>query len=149
MTHMKLKLGLAGLVLAGALGCLVYAGAQKGWVYTLGVDTYISNVERQGERVRLCGLVGEKDLLVQKSQLLAVFQLKGEKNSMPVKYKGAVPDMFKAGAEVLVEGKRDAAGVFQADVLMTKCASKYEERPQGHPTTGKDATAAPATGGQG
>jgi cytochrome c-type biogenesis protein CcmE len=34
--------------------------------------------------------------------------------------------MFGPGKNVVVEGRRDPAGVFQADVLMTKCASKYE-----------------------
>jgi len=50
-----------------------------------------------------------------------------------------VPDMFKSGAEIVVEGKQDAAGVFQADVLMTKCASKYEDMPKDHPQVGSQA----------
>ena len=40
-------------------------------------------------------------------------------------------DQFATGREVVVEGKYDSAGVFQADLLMTKCASKYEGK--GHP----------------
>lgn len=149
MTHLKLKLGLAGLIFAGALGYLAYAGAQKGWVYTLGVDTYVASPEQQGQRVRLCGLVGEKDLVVAKAQLSAAFWLMGEKESIAVKYKGVVPDLFKAGVEVLVEGKKDAGGVFVADVMMTKCASKYEESPQGHPTSRPYPPNAPEAGGAG
>ena len=45
---------------------------------------------------------------------------------MPVTYAGVLPDLFKPGGEVVVEGRLDAAGTFKADVLMTKCASKYE-----------------------
>lgn len=137
MAYMGLKLGIAGVVLAGAVGYLAMAGAQKGWVYTLGVDTYLARAEQQGQRVRLCGLVGDKDLTVEKAKLTAVFVLKGEKGELPVKFKGVVPDLFKAGCEVLVEGKRDGAGIFQADVMMTKCASKYDEAPAGHPTSRK------------
>ena len=37
------------------------------------------------------------------------------------------PDMFKDGAEVVVEGRLVAAGgVFQADNVMAKCPSKFE-----------------------
>lgn len=37
------------------------------------------------------------------------------------------PDMFKDGAEVVVEGRLAAAGgVFQADNVMAKCPSKFE-----------------------
>ena len=52
--------------------------------------------------------------------------------------------MFKAGSEVVVEGQADAAGTFQADLMMTKCASKYEDKPAGHPA----AAGAPTTGGR-
>jgi cytochrome c-type biogenesis protein CcmE len=50
---------------------------------------------------------------------------------MPVSYRGTVPDLFKAGADVVVEGKLNAAGTFEADVLLTKCASKYDAKHAG------------------
>src|SRR4051794_9031965 len=100
MTHMRLKLALAGVVLASAVGYLAFAGVQKGWVYTLGVDQYVTSPEQQAKRVRLCGKVGEEQLDVRKAQLAASFQLKGEHEFVPVAYKGVIPDMFKAGSEV-------------------------------------------------
>ena len=59
-------------------------------------------------------------------QLLAKFNLAGESTTLPVVYHGGIPDLFKADSEVIVEGRMDATGLFQADVLMTKCASKYQ-----------------------
>jgi cytochrome c-type biogenesis protein CcmE len=45
-----------------------------------------------------------------------------------VDYSGAVPDTFKPGVEVIVEGgMQPEAGVFKASTLMTKCPSKYEK----------------------
>ena len=46
--------------------------------------------------------------------------------SVPVVYRGSVPDLFKVGREVRVEG-RLRRGVFVAkrDSLRTKCPSKY------------------------
>jgi len=45
-----------------------------------------------------------------------------------VRYDGIdVPDLFKDGAEVVVEG-RLAGGQFVADRVMAKCPSKYEAR---------------------
>ena len=46
--------------------------------------------------------------------------------TVPVVYRGEVPDLFRAGRDILVEGRlRD--GVFVADPgsLVTKCPSKY------------------------
>ena len=47
--------------------------------------------------------------------------------TLPVVYKGAVPDTFKAGAEVIVEGGLQPDGRFMAKTLMTKCPSKYQK----------------------
>ncbi len=44
--------------------------------------------------------------------------------SVPVAYRGSVPDLFKTGREVVVEGKL-RGGTFVADSLVTKCPSKY------------------------
>jgi cytochrome c-type biogenesis protein CcmE len=46
--------------------------------------------------------------------------------SVPVVYRGSVPDLFKVGREVRVEGRLQS-GVFVAkrDTLRTKCPSKY------------------------
>ena len=47
---------------------------------------------------------------------------------LPVHYAGIdVPDLFKDGAEVVVEGHL-AEGMFRADRMMAKCPSKYEAR---------------------
>ena len=46
--------------------------------------------------------------------------------TVPVVYRGSVPDLFKVGREVRVEGRLER-GVFVAkrDSLRTKCPSKY------------------------
>jgi len=54
--------------------------------------------------------------------------------ALPVRYLGIdVPDLFKDGAEVVVEG-RYASGTFLADRVMAKCPSKYEAKPPGQST---------------
>jgi len=47
-------------------------------------------------------------------------------SSVPVVYTGSVPDLFRPGREVRVEGKlRDGVFVAKRDSLRTKCPSKY------------------------
>lgn len=43
-----------------------------------------------------------------------------------VRYSGIVPDTFKDDADVILEGKPAADGVFHAETLLAKCPSKYE-----------------------
>jgi len=127
-SNIKIKLAVAGVILLGAFGYLAFAGMQKGWVYFVGVDQFVSESQyaRSEQRIRLHGKVASDGFDASAAALTAKFTLAGSSHQLPVVYRGAIPDMFQAGRDVVVEGHRDAAGVFQADVLMTKCASKYE-----------------------
>jgi cytochrome c-type biogenesis protein CcmE len=124
----RTKLFVAGLVLVAAFSYLAASGMQKGWVYFVSVDQYLSDPQQYArQRIRLHGKVGAEALDANKASLIAHFNLAGgEGRALPVVYRGAIPDLFAAGRDVVIEGTRDSAGVFQADVLMTKCASKYE-----------------------
>lgn len=126
MTHVRIKMLIVGLVLVASVSYLAVAGVKSGWVYYMHVDDFVQDASFHERRVRLYGLVGEDNLDVQPAMLLATFELRGERDNLSVHYEGVVPDTFKAGGEVMVEGKLDDAGVFQADTLMTKCASKYQ-----------------------
>ena len=127
MGHVRTKLIIAGLVLAGSLTYLVAAGVKSGWVYFLEVDAFLADNEYRGQRVRLHGTVGDDNIDVSEAGLTAAFDLLGETGQLPVRFEGIVPDTFEAGTAVVVEGRLAESGVFEANVLMTKCASKYDE----------------------
>ena len=127
MNSIRLKLIFAGVILTGAFSYLAFAGMQKGWVYFVSVEQFAADPQFHNQRVRLHGKVAVDGFDASKSLLTANFNLAGKAGeSIPVEYRGVIPDTFEAGRDVVVEGRRDAAGVFRADVLMTKCASKYE-----------------------
>jgi cytochrome c-type biogenesis protein CcmE len=126
MQHMRIKLLIGGIALAVAVGYLLFAGLKDGWVYHVEVGKFIQNPELRTQRVRLVGQVREGGLEASPAKMVARFDLGDDLASLPVVYRGAIPDLFKAGSDVIVEGRMDAAGVFQADILMTKCASKYQ-----------------------
>ena len=46
---------------------------------------------------------------------------------VPVVYRGTVPDQFKLGRDVVLEGRLHN-GAFVADRLMTRCPSKYKAK---------------------
>jgi len=57
--------------------------------------------------------------------------------SVPVRYVGAVPDPFRDGREVIVKVRKSGAVfVGERDSLVTKCPSKFSDKPQqpGQPT---------------
>ena len=50
--------------------------------------------------IRLHGKVSETDLNIDPSGTAATFRLDGNSHSVPVNYRGVLPDLFKPGAEV-------------------------------------------------
>jgi cytochrome c-type biogenesis protein CcmE len=50
---------------------------------------------------------------------------------LPVEYVGRdpLPDTFKDGAQALAGGRLEADGVFRAEEVQAKCASKYAPKP--------------------
>ena len=80
----------------------------------------------QTERVRLGGLVSPGTILVSEQNLLECkFHLEQGEHTVPVQFIGTRPDLFKDEAEVIVE-EIFVDGLFKADQLQTKCASRYE-----------------------
>jgi len=54
------------------------------------------------------------------------FVIDDGKATLPVSYSGVVPDIFRAGIQVVVEGKYSGQGAFQAQTLLAKCPSKFQ-----------------------
>jgi cytochrome c-type biogenesis protein CcmE len=53
--------------------------------------------------------------------------------SVPVTYAGVVPDPFRDGREVIVDGRlKDGTFVAQRDSLITKCPSKFQNASDGN-----------------
>lgn len=77
-------------------------------------------------RVKLGGIVQDGSIEISDDDLLdADFVLVQDEATLKVRYHGTRPDLFKDGAEVIVEGVLKDE-IFHADQLQTKCASRYE-----------------------
>ncbi len=131
MVKMRIKVVVTAAVLLGAIGYLAVAGMKTGWVYYMDVAKFVDNGQFYAQRVRLHGTVAKDGFTSSAATMTAHFSLTAKDKSLPVVYRGPIPDLFEAGKDVVVEGKMDN-GEFRADVLMTKCASKYEAKKAEH-----------------
>lgn len=127
---------IAALVLfLGGVGFLVGTGVTKDSVYFLNVGEALATDSSQLKQARLFGNVAAEGIEPLQPGPGVSFNLIDKDNpgqTLHVSYRGAVPDAFKAGAEVIVEGGLDGAGKnFTASTLITKCPSKYEKQNRG------------------
>jgi cytochrome c-type biogenesis protein CcmE len=55
--------------------------------------------------------------------------------TIPVTYRGVIPDTFTDSVDVVVEGRYKKDGTFVATTLLAKCASRYENAPDKYQST--------------
>ena len=116
---------IAALVVVAAIGYLVYNGFQSTTVYYLTVAELKAKSADVGS-VRVAGIVAENSVQRTDSDSTIHFTISDSGASMPVVYKGLVPDIFGPGIQVVVEGHyNNATGVFEASTLLAKCPSKF------------------------
>jgi cytochrome c-type biogenesis protein CcmE len=120
-------LGIAFGAIALSLGYLITVGLGKSVVPYMTVPEF-TEAGKPTHRIRLTGYVTAGSIERSADGLSVRFAI-GPSEEAPVgvsvSYRGAIPDTFKEGSEVAVEGtQRDDA--FQGDVLLAKCPSRYE-----------------------
>ncbi len=59
--------------------------------------------------------------------LFGVVDRDGGGPTLPVSYRGTVPDPFRGGREIVLTGEKSSTGTFvgEPDTLVTKCPSKF------------------------
>lgn len=110
----------------GVIGWLLVSGFNDTMVYYITVsELKVQGVKAEGKGLRVSGKVVPGTVERSSDGLMLKFTLDELGETMPVSYRGIVPDTFKEDGGVLLEGKF-AGGEFQAAQIFTKCASKYE-----------------------
>ena len=79
-----------------------------------------------GQRLRAGGMVMEGSVVRGAQDLGVTFVLTDHQGAdFSVRYTGILPDLFREGQGIVVEGSLDAAGVFQASRVLTKHDENY------------------------
>ncbi len=115
-------IGLAGLGLAAFL---VLSAFQNNLVFFFS-PTQVAAKEAPVDRAfRIGGLVQEGTVRRDPDGLTVRFTVTDTAASIPVVYKGILPDLFKEGKGCVAQGKIGADGVFQADQVLAKHDENY------------------------
>jgi cytochrome c-type biogenesis protein CcmE len=128
----KLKLSLIVLCFVGVVGYLIYSGLEETTIYYHTVSEIQAGKYHQSDQgMRISGTVVPGSVARQESELAMDFQIADAAGGqgLRVHYQGVVPDNFKEGMAVVVEGKlRNGGTVFDASTILLKCPSKYEKQ---------------------
>ena len=122
---------LGGLAILGAVIYLVIANTQANAVYYMTVSELKTCTVCTTQSVRVAGVVQAGSVVNNDANQQMSFTIADGSQSLNVVYSGIVPDIFRPGITVVVEGLYSGHGPFQAQTLLAKCPSKFQSATPG------------------
>jgi cytochrome c-type biogenesis protein CcmE len=117
-------LALLGVVVLVALAWAVIDAFQGSVVYYLTPTEAVA--EAPEEVFRLAGEVAEGSIVRDDATGSLRFDVTDGTTTVPVRFDGARPDNLADGAEAVSEGRFASDGVFEAERVLARCASRFE-----------------------
>jgi cytochrome c-type biogenesis protein CcmE len=124
--HLRLSFLFAGIAILGAVIYLVVSNTQANAVYYMTVSELKSCKTCVTQDVRVAGVVQPGSIVRNDAQQTISFVITQGSQTLPVTYTGVVPDIFRPGITVVVEGYYTGSGPFRAQTLLAKCPSKFQ-----------------------
>lgn len=123
--HKRIAFIVAGLAALGIAAALVLTAFQSNLVFFFS-PTQVADKEAPVDRTfRIGGLVEDGTIKRQSDGLTVHFTVTDTAKSIPVVYKGILPDLFKEGKGCVAQGRLGADGVFYADEVLAKHDENY------------------------
>ena len=121
--HKRLAAIAVGLVALGIVTALVLTAFEKNLVFFFTPSQVAANEAPQGRTFRIGGMVLEGS--VKREGVDVRFVVTDTAKTIPVVYRGALPDLFREGKGVVAQGQLGADGVFQAREVLAKHDENY------------------------
>ena len=114
-----------GLVIVAAIAYLIWSGVSQSVVYFVTPSELLA-APVPSKTYRLGGLVQAGSLKWEPKSLDLTFTLSDGQASVPVRHKGAAPDLFAEGRGAVVEGSWTKDGYFKASLILAKHSEEYK-----------------------
>lgn len=119
---LAIGLGVAGL---GIIAALVLNAFKENLVFFFTPTQIVAGEAPKDRAFRIGGLVEVGSIQRQPDGLTVHFRVTDTAQTVPVTYKGILPDLFKEGKGVVAEGKLGTGGVFAATQVLAKHDENY------------------------
>ena len=121
--HKRLSFVVVALGLLGAAVALVLVAFEENVVFFFSPTEVLEKAPPPGQRLRIGGLV-EEGSVDRSGGTVVKFRITDLANTVAVSYEGLLPDLFREGQGVVVQGHLEGA-VFRADEVLAKHDENY------------------------
>ena len=123
--HKRIGIILAGLVGLGIATYLIASAFRNNLVFFFSPTQVAAKEAPVNRTFRIGGLVEEGTLKRDGDGLTVRFTVTDTAASIPVVYKGILPDLFKEGRGCVAQGRLGSDGVFRAEEVLAKHDENY------------------------
>jgi len=123
--HRRIAFIVAGLVGLGIAAALILNAFQNNLVFFFSPSQVASKEAPVGRTFRVGGLVENGSLKRENDGLTSRFTITDTSKTIPVVFKGILPDLFKEGRGCVAQGTIGNDGVFYADQVLAKHDENY------------------------
>jgi cytochrome c-type biogenesis protein CcmE len=123
--HKRIVFIVCSLAALGLATWLVLGAFRNNLVFFFSPTQVSAKEAPVGRTFRIGGLVEQGSLKRDTDGLTIRFSVTDTANTLPVVYKGILPDLFKEGRGCVAQGKVGPDGVFYADQIMAKHDENY------------------------
>ena len=123
--HKRLIAIAGGLAVLGIAAALVLTAFQKNLVFFFTPSQVVAKEAPQGRTFRIGGLVEKGSVKRQGDGVSVAFIVTDTAKSIPVVYRGSLPDLFREGKGVVAQGQLGPDGVFRASEVLAKHDENY------------------------
>jgi cytochrome c-type biogenesis protein CcmE len=123
--HKRIAAIAIGVVALGVATALVLSAFQENLVFFFTPSEVVANKAPQGRTFRIGGMVEKGSVRRQSDGVTVQFMVTDTAKTLPVVYKGSLPDLFREGKGVVAQGQLGADGVFRANEVLAKHDENY------------------------
>jgi len=123
--HKRITFIFVGLTALGIAAYLVASAFRNNLVFFFSPTQVAAKEAPVNRTFRIGGLVQEGTLKRDGDGLTVRFTVTDTAASIPVVFKGILPDLFKEGRGCVAQGRIDSSGVFQAEEVLAKHDENY------------------------
>lgn len=123
--HKKLILVAIAVIALGVVAALVLNAFRSNLVFFFSPTQVVKGEAPRDRAFRIGGLVEEGSLRRESDGVTAHFRITDTAQTIPVTYKGLLPDLFKEGKGVVAEGRLTDSGLFVAGQVLAKHDENY------------------------
>jgi len=116
---------LAGVALVGLAVTLVLRALDANVMFFYSPSQVHAGEAPKGSAFRVGGLVEVGSMQRSQNGLEVQFRITDEVQRVPVQYRGLLPDLFREGKGVVVSGKLQDSGLFEATEVLAKHDENY------------------------